>query len=228
MGFQTTVNQYPAPAVEGDFASANPRVSVMPNSEMLVAGSAGVTIGRFAWVDGSEVNSLSTAPVAPDGFVHRDHQALNFTLLSESTMVIPQGCGVTLHDQGDFWARSVTAATRKQTIYADIHTGRAAAADSAPGTFVGTASFATNVMTVTGVTSGTLAVGDLVTSSGVAAGTYITALGTGTGGTGTYTLSTSPGTITAQAVTATSYVATKWKAAMDALANELIKITSWA
>ena len=67
-----------------------------------------------------------------------------------------------------------------------------------------TASFATNVMTVTVAGSGSFAVGQVITSTGVAAGTYISSLGTGTGGTGTYNLSTSPGTIAAQAVTASS------------------------
>lgn len=55
-----------------------------------------------------------------------------------------------------------------------------------------TASISTTTLTVTAVTSGTLAVGTLVAnnSTGVTYG-YITALGTGTGGTGTYTLDTS-------------------------------------
>lgn len=50
---------------------------------------------------------------------------------------------------------------------------------------------ANKTLTVTKVTSGTLYVGDLITGTGVTAGTTITALGTGKGGTGTYTLSVS-------------------------------------
>lgn len=46
-------------------------------------------------------------------------------------------------------------------------------------------------MGVTGVASGTLAVGQYVFGAGVAPNTYITALGTGTGGTGTYSVSVS-------------------------------------
>lgn len=66
-----------------------------------------------------------------------------------------------------------------------------------------TASFATNVMTVTvPPTTGTFQVGQTITATGVAAGTTITSLGTGTGGTGTYNLSTAPGTIAAESVTA--------------------------
>lgn len=68
---------------------------------------------------------------------------------------------------------------------------------------IGTATFATSVMTVATLTSGYFAVGQAITSAGVTAGTYITSQATGTpGGAGTYNLSTAPGTITpAQAVT---------------------------
>jgi len=63
-----------------------------------------------------------------------------------------------------------------------------------------TASMAGTVMTVTAVGSGALAVGDVVTGSGVTAGTYITSLGTGTGGTGTYNISASQ-TVGSEAMT---------------------------
>jgi len=46
-------------------------------------------------------------------------------------------------------------------------------------------------LTVSAVASGTIEVGQLVTGANVAANTYITALGTGTGGVGTYTVSVS-------------------------------------
>ena len=54
-----------------------------------------------------------------------------------------------------------------------------------------TGSIAGTVLTVTAVTSGTLAVGQIITGTNVLPGTRITALGTGTGGTGTYTVSQS-------------------------------------
>lgn len=54
-----------------------------------------------------------------------------------------------------------------------------------------TGSITTTTLTVTAVTSGTLAVGSYITGSGITVGTYITALGTGTGGVGTYTLNQS-------------------------------------
>lgn len=47
------------------------------------------------------------------------------------------------------------------------------------------------VLTVTGVTSGTIYLGMEITGTGVSAGTRITAFGTGTGGVGTYTVNNS-------------------------------------
>lgn len=54
-----------------------------------------------------------------------------------------------------------------------------------------TASISGNTMTVTTMSSGTIAVGQYVFASNVEPNTYITALGTGTGGPGTYTISNS-------------------------------------
>lgn len=63
-----------------------------------------------------------------------------------------------------------------------------------------TADIALTTLTVTAVASGTLAVGQVVYGTGVAAGTFITALGTGSGGTGTYTVGTSQ-TVASRAMT---------------------------
>jgi Tfp pilus tip-associated adhesin PilY1 len=63
--------------------------------------------------------------------------------------------------------------------------GTAVDSASVTGTISGT------TLSVTAVTSGTLAIGRLVTGTGITAGTVITALGTGTGGTGTYTVNLS-------------------------------------
>jgi len=57
--------------------------------------------------------------------------------------------------------------------------------------FDGTGSIAGTTLTISAVTAGVLAVGSMIAGSGVTAGTTITALGTGTGGMGTYTVSPS-------------------------------------
>lgn len=213
VGFQRTVNLQQAAAVAGDFASANPRASVVSHEGTLVAGTGGVIVGRFAWADAN--GKVTNAGVgAPTGFVHRRQgSALITTYLAETSLTIPQGFEVTLMATGDYWAaHALTTAAVGHKVFANLGNGSitTAAAGSTIAGFEGTATFATNVMTVASVTSGSVNVGDVVTSSGVAAGTYVTAQLTGTpGGVGTYSLSTSPGTITpAQAATTTSYVET--------------------
>ena len=60
---------------------------------------------------------------------------------------------------------------------------------------------AANTLTVSAVTSGTLAVGQTIFGAGVIDGTTITALGTGAGGIGTYTVSNSQ-TVASETITA--------------------------
>jgi hypothetical protein len=62
---------------------------------------------------------------------------------------------------------------------------------STPATAVFNASISGTTLTVSSVSSGTLAVGQVVFGIGVAQATVITALGTGTGGAGTYTINIS-------------------------------------
>lgn len=70
---------------------------------------------------------------------------------------------------------------------------------SESATFTGT--IATTVLTVTAVTGGILRVGMFISGTGITAGTIITALGTGVGGTGTYTVSVSQTVSTAITIT---------------------------
>lgn len=63
-----------------------------------------------------------------------------------------------------------------------------------------TGSISGNTLTVSAVTSGTIAVGQTVFGTGVANGTTISALGTGTGGTGTYTLSGGAQTVASESM----------------------------
>lgn len=69
-----------------------------------------------------------------------------------------------------------------------------------------TATFAADVMTVTAIPQGTLKVGQVVVAEDVTTGTTITSFGTGTGGTGTYNLSTTPGNLSSRAVCTEAYV----------------------
>ena len=220
--FQSQVNQQLAPAVEGDFASANPRMSVLAGPGGLVAGAGGVTVGRFAWVmpsDGITVQSYGTATRAPDGFVYREQQALISQYLAGASMNVPVGFAVTLFNEGDFWAVNTgpNACVINDAVYANygdgsITTVSAATGASATGAIGATmtaSSGATFTATGTGtslvVTSltGYLSVGETISGTGVPAGTTITAQTVGTtGAAGTYTTSIAT---TASAATVTSF-----------------------
>lgn len=313
-GFQTQVNVQPAAAVAGDFASANPRYSVLAGAGGLVAGALGVYVGRFAWLSDAAldsdnapaiVNNFGAGPVA--GFVHREQQGLITDYLSPASMRVPEGFALTLMSGGDFWVVNDGAAQALPGMYAyaDFGDGKVtfAAASSpdtsgaATGTIAAGASAFTgaienNVLTVTALTpgdkipvgtiiagagvaagsqivaqlsgdalgegtyalsiaeqdvdavamtgsyglftavsglSGTFEVGDTLAGAGgggVTAGTKITALGTGTGGLGTYYVSPTQ-TVTSTAIsTAAANVQTKWVCMSPGLPGELVKISS--
>lgn len=131
MGFQKQVYIEPAAAVAGDFASSNPRSTVLAGPGALVADTDGVTVGLFAWADADGLVSNAGSGV-PTGFVHREQQGVITIWLAESTMIVPQGLGVTLHNLGDFWAATKTVATIGQKVFASntdgtISTGAAGA-----------------------------------------------------------------------------------------------------
>jgi hypothetical protein len=299
MSFQTQVNLTPAPAQAGDFASSNPRVSVLAGEGGLIAGSGGVIVGNFAWNNNGVVQSYGTAPNAPDGIVHREMQALIQTYLAESGNNIPQGFPVNLFNEGDFWVKnnSASATTMNEAVYARYSdgavffgsaptgatvtgsigatftasagtpttqlvvtavTGLISIGDTVSGTGItagttivsqasgttggagtynlsaaNTCSAATvtsfgNVLNVTAVSSGTLAIGDPVTGTGIPASANISGIITGTNGIGVYTLDVAATAYAASTtVTAVGGVVTSWKAKSVANAGELVKISTW-
>lgn len=94
--------------------------------------------------------------------------------------------------------------------------------------FVGSISGTT--LTVSSVSSGSLAVGQSVYGSTVAAGTYITALGTGTGGAGTYTVNVSQIAPASGTATLRTALAFGWVTALRAYTNAYagdISTPSW-
>lgn len=229
-GFQKQVNTDPAYAVEGDFASANPRSSVLTMAGLgLFAATAGVIVGRFARAKISDGTVTNADPGVANrlGFVHRAQPSLITAFLGESSMTVPGGLEIVMHDEGDFWARFAAGATLGQKVFANYADGTAVAgtAGSPPVGGVVTGSIAGTTLTVTAVSSGTLAIGDVLSGSGVTAGTTITALGTGTGGTGTYTVSASQ-TAASTAITATGALETPWYVHSTVAAGELAKIST--
>ena len=211
-GFQSTMNAQPAPGIEGDWCSSNPRGTMLASAGGFVAGPLGVTVGRFAWADPYDV-VRSYGGLGRVGFVHRDQPALITAWLGQATLLVPPGMSVTMHDTCDVWCRFAAGATIGQKVYAYYADGTAyaaatatpPAAGSSTGTIAaGTASVTASIapaspfngdvpgglMTVSAVGSGTLYVGGILSGSGVVTGTQILQQISGdTGGVGVYEVS---------------------------------------
>lgn len=237
MAFQTQVYLQPAPGVEGDFSSANPRAAVLfgGTTPGLIAGAGGVTVGRFAVADQSSglvTNNGMGVVGASDsvGFVQKDQQALITDFLGQYGMTVPAGYPVTVFRSGDFWARFAGGAAIGQKVYASYADGSCvAAAASTPATNAGITANTTSgsaTLTVTANTGAPIVVGQPVSGTGIQAGAVISALGTGTGGAGTYTMSlTASATGTGVTVTATTTYETAWYVDSTAAAGEIAKIS---
>lgn len=226
-GFQTVTRDQPAFAVAGDFASQNPYFTYDAGAGGLVAGSAGVYVGRFAWVyppvdiDGTPkiATNVGGGPVA--GFVHREQQGLIVDYLTFAGMKIQAGFMVTLMTGGDFWVVNDGSALAQigMKAFAKVADGTvqfaasgtiiggasATGSDVAAGTFSTTGSVSNDVLTVTAVGSGTLYPGATIANAGIATGTKIVSQLTGTtGGVGTYRISIGGQTVAAgQTITGT-------------------------
>lgn len=221
MPFQTRVNSFNPPAVEGDPASANPRSSTLAGSGGLIAGLFGAIVGRFHWIgpDFKSANPFADGPNVPDGFLHRAQQALIQVYLSEFSMQVPAGYQIDLSNGGDFWVKNAgpAALTQAAVVYAGYADGKAYS--SAPTGATGTASLGSTDTAALGSTStgtavagnpqqitisvvtGVLSVGDSIAGTGIPAGAQIVSQSSGTtGGAGVYNLNvantTSAATIT--------------------------------
>jgi hypothetical protein len=229
--FQTRVNLANPFGVAGDFASSNPRATALtPDGGALIAGPAGVTIGKFAWVasDGRTVNNYASGAVKPTGFVHRDQQGLLTQYLQAAGMLIPPGFPVTLMVAGDFLAANLgassfaaqnevyagyadggiyTAAPSGASVTATVgstNTGSLGSTNTATlgATFTASAGSPSSNLVVTAVT-GLISIGDVVSGTGITPGTTILSQVSGTaGGAGTYNLSAAN---TCSAATVTSF-----------------------
>lgn len=177
--FPTKVNLRQAPAVAGDFASQNPRASVLAGQGALIAPASGLIVGNFAFVaKSSNGDAVSQSYTSGDeiGFLGREQQALITQFLAGDTLVVPQGFMVTLYSEGDFYAYFGNGATPGTTVYADESTGAPTTSSGTSVTgeigFTGTAALSTLVaqaqMTLATITSGVVTIGDIVSGTGTA------------------------------------------------------------
>lgn len=244
--FQTSVNAYLSPGIEGGWASNNPYVSMLssntgdlsdPTSGAWRVGTTGAIIGRFAFAD--VVTGLVTSANPGTGvpfvegtsgqpgrvrvaFVQRDQLALITAYLGSDTLTLFSGQNVSLLARGDVFARFAAGAAVGSFVFASFADGSAVAGatTTAPTTTysVTTASGSPNL---TAVGAGAYA-GQPISGTGIPAGAYLVSVN---GTTAVMSANASAtGTVTA---TATTAQLTPWR--VDSLAGngELAKISVW-
>jgi hypothetical protein len=228
--FQKQVNAGMAVGTAGERWSNNPVTVISRLAE------AAVTIGRFVFPSTDPATQVKNSGTGlPLGLAIKSVVPPITAYLAESTVTIPASQPVEVAQKGQFLVNCAGSSSYGQKAFASYTDGsaRAGAAgatltgDNGIG-FIGTAHQSTTTLTVDSVTSGSLAVGQKVSQTG-GNDVYITALGTGTGGTGTYTVSASQTVGTAQApVAATSslYVETKYEVIVGGSDGDLIKISA--
>lgn len=147
MTFQRGLNRDLPRGVAGDFASTNPRHSILAGEAALRTAEP-ITVGGFAFAD------LTTGLVADNftagtviGFVHRNNQAV-VALGQAASMMIPQGKEIALFSSGDFYCVAPAAVSAGDAVYALDATGAVSA--------VATNSQATNFKFAESAVSGAL------------------------------------------------------------------------
>lgn len=228
-GFQTQVSVQPAPAVEGDFASQNPRYTVDFGPGGAVAGPNGVVVGRACWATppddangaAASLNSFGSGPIT--GIIAREQQGLITTYLADASMVIPTGFQVTAYSNVDIWVknRGASQALPGQKVYANFKDGgftfaatgsptgggSGSASTIAEETASVTASITGNIMYVTAIGSGTLYPGGVLSGTNVATNTTIVSQltpllsGEALGGVGRYYVSIPEQTVASTTIT---------------------------
>lgn len=148
MPFQTTVRSDPAPAFEGDWASANPHTSMLTpgNGDPALAtyvawkvGAAGCIVGRFAFANLStgEVTSAQPAVAANlqrIGFIGRDQPVIIQGFLASDGLTLYAGQEVDIMDGGDVWVRFPNGGTIGQKVFAATANGSAIGTAATGGT----------------------------------------------------------------------------------------------
>jgi hypothetical protein len=223
--FQSTINLYNAPGVVGDLAFTGPTRSKPFN---LYSASASNIVGRaFTISSGANPNPPLSSPNAGTaevggaglfaGILINSKEYTKFADASGDplapTLTLPNYSVGELATMGEYWINVDNQPDVGDLVTYDTGDGSLSTVPSAV-TFVGSSS--TTTLTVASISSGQIKVGMLIgtpANPGVTPGTYITALGTGLGGTGTYTISISQSiaastTITVPPLTAAAFSGT--------------------
>lgn len=235
MAFQTSVAAQQSPGIEGGFYGANPHFTVTnPDEGQFVAGSAGVTIGQFAWADVSNGQVTSAHPgkaaaLVRYGFVHRDQPAVIAALLAGTSNIVVAGQAIDILEDGPMWARFAGGATIGQKVYMAYADGSCSAAATASASTVSRTVTTTSGSNTISYTGGAIYPGQPVSGTGIAANSIVGTVNAAAG-TATLVLSTTGGVANASASgtvtgTFTTNFETAWTVRSTAGNGELAKIS---
>ncbi len=220
--FQQTVNIYNTLGIIGELAFDDGGMRAIGAT----VNSSGVTDNLFGnaytFLDAAtaqpSLNSTNGAIVQAGGtglfagiMCSPKQNALYGTSLNPlgATLALPDNSSAQFLQRGYVFVNLPGPANPGDLVTYDTSTGNL---NSVPALAVFTGAISTTTLTVSAVAAGTIQVGQLITGANVTPGTYITALGTGLGGTGTYTVSVSQtaasGTISAASLPPAAFSAT--------------------
>lgn len=124
--FQQSVGMYRGVGQVGHPASTSPIIAAAGGPGAFKATAAGVTIATFVFRDATDptivTNVAPSATTKPVGFIQNLGQAIIGYGLSNS-MLIRGGAEISPKVGGDFWAKSSTAATEGQKVFASVTDG---------------------------------------------------------------------------------------------------------
>lgn len=189
---QYTVDNIVVPPDNLSFGSPPPIGDVAPNTGAFTTLSATGDV-TFSGFGSTQLQSGGTVdrPAAPmPGMIRYNTTLGQFEGYSATGWGSIGGTGATGGGLNQVFYQNDQTITTSYTLSATKNAMSTGPLTYGPA-FDGTGSIAGTTLTISAVTAGVLAVGSMIAGTGVTAGTTITALGTGTGGVGTYTVSPS-------------------------------------
>jgi hypothetical protein len=186
--FPNQVFSVQAPGNAGDFASANPRASVLAGEGGLISGAgvisgvavSGCVIGRFGWVSYATTDN-DNAPATlntfgsglPAGLVARRQVGMITAYLGTAVQYLQSGFQIMCYNEVDMWVvnNGAAAATVGMKAFANYADGSAsfAAALSTPSGGSGSAS---SIAPATANATASTLIGDLFTAGGTLTGNF--------------------------------------------------------
>lgn len=201
--FPNQVQSIQAPGVEGDFASANPKASVLAGEGGLVAGLGviggvtvqGAVVGRFAWTSYQSIDN-DNAPATlntfgsglPAGLVARRQVGLITQYLATAVFYLQTGFQIECFNEVDMWVKNngAGACTVNMKAFANFADGSVsflAAGATPPGGSGSASSVAAGAFSATGTIVGDIftATASLTGANGIVAGGILSGTGVATG-----------------------------------------------